>query len=158
MISRKLYEKTPLDLLLSSLRPATKIEKLSPADRVFGWVSQDPGPGGGEPAYRGQLRVGPVTCTTADAMAAIPGSKRTLAILAQPKPQQGRFYLGQANGPAGPKGRDKEAAGYGGANGSAGRRSIRTTANSRKRPGGPARRAIRIARLPVGSSRRHHST
>jgi CRISPR/Cas system CSM-associated protein Csm3 (group 7 of RAMP superfamily) len=114
MISRKLYEKSPLDLLPSSLRPAKAIPSLSPADRVFGWVSQDAAADDPEPAYRGQLRVGPITCITEDAVALFP--ERTLAILAQPKPQQGRFYLGQANGSAQPKGRGKEGAGYGGTN------------------------------------------
>ena len=116
MISRKLYEKSPLDLLPPSLGPARTISSLSPADRVFGWVNQDTAPDDPEPAYRGQLRVGPVTCaTTEDAVELFP-QPMTLAILAQPKPQQGRFYLGQASGSAQPKGRGKEGAGYSGTN------------------------------------------
>ncbi|GIW92469.1 MAG: hypothetical protein KatS3mg110_0510 [Pirellulaceae bacterium] len=54
-ISRKLFDVAPLDLLPESLRPADAISKLSPADRVFGWVNQE-----GKGAYRGQIRIGPV--------------------------------------------------------------------------------------------------
>src|SRR5262249_14336711 len=42
MISRKLYNQSPLDVLPEWLRPARSIGELSPADRVFGWVNQDP--------------------------------------------------------------------------------------------------------------------
>ena len=44
-ISRKLHAKSPFDLLPERLmlRPASHIQQLSPADRVFGWVSQDKG-------------------------------------------------------------------------------------------------------------------
>lgn len=117
MISRRLFDKTPFDLLPKKLRPATNQSELSPADRVFGWVNQQAQEGTGA-AYRAQLRVGPVTCITPDAVTkfAVP---KALAILGQPKPQQGRFYLGrkQNNGvePI-PAGTPKEQAGYMGAN------------------------------------------
>ena len=114
MISRKLYDRSPLDLLPDSLRPATSIKGLSPADRVFGWVSQDPAPDDPEPAYCGHVRVGQVTCTTG-AVETFPQPRR-LAILGQPKPAQGRFYLGQSNGSAQNRGRSKADAGYGGNN------------------------------------------
>ena len=94
MISRKLYEKSPLDLLLPSLHPAKKISCLSPADRVFGWVSQDPAPGDPEPAYRGQLRVGPVTCITENALAPLPESMRSL----RSWPSRNRSRAGSTSG------------------------------------------------------------
>ncbi|MDR3636736.1 MAG: TIGR03986 family CRISPR-associated RAMP protein [Isosphaeraceae bacterium] len=115
MISRKLYDRSPLDLLPDLLRPATTINGLSPADRVFGWVSHDAVPDDPEPAYRGHVRVGPVTCTTEDAVETFREPK-ALAVLGQPKPQQGRFYLGRANGSAQNTGISKAEAGYGGAN------------------------------------------
>ncbi|AGY58605.1 TIGR03986 family type III CRISPR-associated RAMP protein [Gloeobacter kilaueensis] len=90
MISRALYDAAPIDLLDASLHPATALQELSPAERVFGWVNQD-----GTGSYRGNLRIGPVTCTADDAAErfAIPGVP--LAILGQPKPQQIRFYVAE---------------------------------------------------------------
>jgi CRISPR-associated protein (TIGR03986 family) len=89
MISRELYKHPPVDLLLnSSLLPARSREKLSPADRAFGWANQD-----GKQAYRGNLRIGPVRCETQDAVEQFPDQDVPLAILGQPKPQQARFYV-----------------------------------------------------------------
>jgi CRISPR-associated protein (TIGR03986 family) len=85
MIARKLFEADPNELLHESLKPATSLAQLSPADRVFGWVNQD-----GSGAYRGNLRIGPVHGRAEDVLrfeSAVP-----LAILGQPKPQQVRFY------------------------------------------------------------------
>jgi len=96
MISRDLYEKAPSQLLPETLRPVQRREELSPADRVFGWVN-----GNGEGAFRGQLRVGPVTCDQGQGMTAIERLDNNdpqglaLAILGQPKPQQERFYAAQ---------------------------------------------------------------
>ncbi|WP_347242939.1 TIGR03986 family CRISPR-associated RAMP protein [Thermogutta sp.] len=122
-ISRKLYDVAPLDLLDCSLRPATSLDQLSPADRVFGWVNQR-----GHGAYKGQLRIGPVTCITpADRAIEWFNSKKRnlydeeaksepglpLAILGQPKPQQARFYVAASpNGEAQRDGLSKEEAGY----------------------------------------------
>ncbi len=122
MIARELFTASPLDLLHSSLCPADRFDALSPADRVFGWVNQR-GPAGadrdgrtGRPestsreqasgrrpraAYGGQLRVGPVAFSAPDGddgLDRFAGRGVPLAILSQPKPQQGRFYL--AAGPA----------------------------------------------------------
>lgn len=110
MISRRLFESSPLSLLPPSLRPATTLSQLSPADRVFGWVNQE-----GHGAYRGNLRIGPVTCLTNKEQAienfGTPGLP--LAILGQPKPQQARFYVAASpDGEAQPDGLSKEAAGY----------------------------------------------
>ncbi|WP_322779174.1 TIGR03986 family CRISPR-associated RAMP protein [Frankia sp. Cas4] len=92
MIARELFSASPKDLLHPSLRPASTRDELSPADRVFGWVNPD-----GHGAYRGQLRVGPVTLdadrdAVGHAVADFGADGLPLAILGQPKPQQGRFY------------------------------------------------------------------
>jgi CRISPR/Cas system CSM-associated protein Csm3 (group 7 of RAMP superfamily) len=113
------YEMSPLDLLAESLRPAGDIKLLSPAERLFGWANQT-----GDGAYRGQLRVGPVICKTQDAIElfGIPGLP--LAILAQPRPQQGRFYVAaSSNGEAQRDGLLKEEAGYGRGKGLRGRKA-----------------------------------
>jgi len=109
-ISRRLYEAAPIELLDESLRPATSLSALSPADRVFGWVNQQ-----GQGAYCGHVRVGPVACTTpADqAIEDFGDPGLPLAILGQPKPQQARFYVAKdASGAAQASGLDKQNAGY----------------------------------------------
>ncbi|MBI4468139.1 MAG: hypothetical protein HY650_02335 [Acidobacteria bacterium] len=119
MIARELFETSPWDLLDDSLRPAAAIDRLSAADRVFGWVKVDTDTGartrGEHVAARGLLRIGPVRCTSDSAEAverfAPPGVP--LAILSAPKPQQGRFYVAQSpNGEAQKDGLSKQAAGY----------------------------------------------
>jgi CRISPR-associated protein (TIGR03986 family) len=89
LVSRKLFQVAPKDLLDRSLWPAEERTKLSPADRVFGWVN-----GSGDGAYRGQLRVGPVDTSAARVETFTDRDEYgvPLAILGQPKPQQGRFY------------------------------------------------------------------
>jgi CRISPR-associated protein (TIGR03986 family) len=91
-IARALFTNPPENLLDATLRPAPSLDELSPADRVFGWVA-DSGSGGG--AYRGQLRVGPVTCETDTSHAVEEFSEPgvPLAVLSMPNPQQGRFYV-----------------------------------------------------------------
>jgi len=132
-ISRDLYSVSPLSLVPSSLRPATQIKELSPADRVFGWVNQE-----GKGAYRGHLRIGPVTCLTSpeNAIEWFNKQKRNLygeeaerepglplAILGQPKPQQARFYVAASpDGEAQKDGLDKEKAGYSSGKGLRGRK------------------------------------
>ena len=39
-----LHDVSPSKLLPPGLKPAATLEKLSPADRVFGWVRQNEGP------------------------------------------------------------------------------------------------------------------
>lgn len=90
-ISRRLFAKSPWDLLPQSLRPAGSLDELSPADRVFGWV-RDGADQGGAVAWRGCLRVGPVTCGSDDPVLGFSEKGLPLAILGQPKPQQFRFY------------------------------------------------------------------
>jgi len=108
MISRRLFESSPLSLLPKSLLPAVSLPELSPADRVFGWVNQQ-----GKGACKGNLRIGPVKCDTKDAIRNFGSPGKPLAILGQPQPQQARFYV--ANSPEGqsqPNGRTKDKVGY----------------------------------------------
>jgi CRISPR-associated protein (TIGR03986 family) len=92
-VSRHFYEKVPNELLHDTLKPSEDISKLSPADRVFGWVNQR-----GNGSYKGNLRIHSVQCKT-DAAIAIQefDPNLTLAILGQPKPQQARFYVAKDN-------------------------------------------------------------
>jgi CRISPR-associated protein (TIGR03986 family) len=109
-ISRDLYSVSPLSLLHPSLRPATSLSQLSPADRVFGWVNQQ-----GHGSYKGNVRVGPVKCETPkeQAIADFGTPGLPLAILGQPKPQQARFYVAKTpNGEAQGDRLSKQDAGY----------------------------------------------
>jgi CRISPR-associated protein (TIGR03986 family) len=111
MIARRLYEEPPGNLLPSTLKPAATMDKLSPADRVFGWVGQNVK---GKNAYRGQIRIGAVDCISNKAEAIEPFTQNIpLQILGQPKPQQGRFYVAEKqSGEAQIKKRSNENAGY----------------------------------------------
>ena len=116
------FPESPWDLLDATLHPALSINELSPADRVFGWVRADAdadSPGGenrhNRIAVRGCLRVGPVLCESSleEADQAFPDPGVPLAILAAPKPQQGRFYVAKLpNGKAQDDGLEKVEAGY----------------------------------------------
>jgi CRISPR-associated protein (TIGR03986 family) len=109
MISRQLHEVSPDELLGECLKPTSDIKKLSPADRVFGWVGQNVK---GRSAYRGQIRLGVVKCEREDAIEPFTQSV-PLQILGQPKPQQGRFYVAERHsGEAQTKKRNNENAGY----------------------------------------------
>jgi CRISPR-associated protein (TIGR03986 family) len=90
MISRGLFEVAPEMLLSSTLHPATCMDKLSPADRVFGWVNQDKS---GKGAYKGNLRIHSVKCGSDNSIHKFDGDGLPLAILGEPKPQQARFYV-----------------------------------------------------------------
>ena len=92
MISRGLFEDSPDELLSSSLHPATTMDQLSPADRVFGWVNQVKD---GKGSYKGNLRIHSVKCENDDAIQEFDGNGLSLGILGQPKPQQIRFYVAQ---------------------------------------------------------------
>ena len=80
------YDKSPEDLLDSSLRPAEERSKLSPADRLFGWVGSDRG-------YKGRIRVVCEDGARPEIIEKFDGGALPLAILGQPKPSQGRFYV-----------------------------------------------------------------
>ncbi len=96
-ISRKLFSVSPEKLLEDTGRlPAERLEELSPADRVFGWVHQK-----GRGAYRGNLRIGAIRCETSadEAIEHFGHPGVPLAIPGAAKPQQARFYV--ARSPAG---------------------------------------------------------
>ncbi|MBI5758598.1 MAG: TIGR03986 family CRISPR-associated RAMP protein [Planctomycetales bacterium] len=108
MISRKLHVASPFSLLSRTLGPAQGREHLSPADRVFGWINSD-----GHGAYRGNVRIGPVTCQTDNPVESFGNAGLPLAILGQPKPQQARFYVGSTpQGESQVDGLSRESAGY----------------------------------------------
>lgn len=93
-ISRRLYNKSPHELLPDSLKPASQMSELSPADRVFGWVNQN-----GKGSYKGNLRLNSMKCISSkeDAIAFFEKNnpqKPTLPlnILGQPQPSQAKFY------------------------------------------------------------------
>ena len=98
-ISRELFEVAPEKLVPSSLLPAESISKLSPADRVFGWVHEsaaslresDPS---AVVAWKGQLRLGPVVCSTIGegAFEKFGDVGFPLPALSAPKPSQAQFY------------------------------------------------------------------
>jgi CRISPR-associated protein (TIGR03986 family) len=109
-ISRHFYKKTPNDILQDYLKPATKLDELSPADRIFGWVNQDTN---GKGAYKGNLRVHSVKCGDDYSIQEFDSEGFSLAILGQPKPQQARFYVAKdKQGSPLPDGIDKQD-GYG---------------------------------------------
>lgn len=104
MISRELFPSSPEALLDLSLRPASQLKQLSPADRVFGWVAPNAEQSRATSsdtvvAFRGQLRVGPVTCQSEDAVEDFRDNPVPLAILSSPKPSQASFYLEQQGQP-----------------------------------------------------------
>jgi CRISPR-associated protein (TIGR03986 family) len=104
-ISREIYEKSPIDCAHPSILPAEDIDSLSPADRVFGWVSQ--GKGG---AWKGKVRISDSTKAQVESFNHEP---IPLAILGNPKPAQVRFYVGDQNGGPQRYRIPKSQAGYG---------------------------------------------
>jgi CRISPR-associated protein (TIGR03986 family) len=116
MISRDLQDASPDELLDASLKPASDFSRLSPADRVFGWVKDGQARATEQAAYRGNLRVGRVTCETADAIATLASGRLPglpLSIMGQPKPEQARFYVAKdQQGTAQANGMRKELAIY----------------------------------------------
>jgi CRISPR-associated protein (TIGR03986 family) len=79
------------------LLPSTDFDRLSPADRVFGWVSQDADEQRtSRVAYKGRVRFSHA-CVIHNA-GVMP--KMTLAILSTPKPTTTRFYVDPQGGPA----------------------------------------------------------
>lgn len=102
MITRGLYEMSPTSQLSQTLKPAITAEQLSPADRVFGWVNQNnrkpKNKNSKNNAYKGQLRVHSIECTTPIEQAVnndLGELGLPLAILGEPKPAQTRFYAAQ---------------------------------------------------------------
>lgn len=107
LIGRKPFPKAPRDLVPPETLPSGDFTKLSPADRVFGWVPEERTTV--EPsAYLGNLRLEPCICTTDKEPIKDFTEPVQLAPLQSPKPTQFRFYVGQANGDALDPGRDKD--------------------------------------------------
>jgi CRISPR-associated protein (TIGR03986 family) len=113
MISRELFVQPPW--LDPALHPSVSLQVLSPADRVFGWVSQESTGTYGTSAYRGNLRVGSATCVEWPGKAQgekpleeFQGRGIPLGILGQPKPQQARFYAAR-DAEGAPLGQDGQA-------------------------------------------------
>ncbi len=99
-LSRSLFQEAPRGLLSETLKPATSREKLSPADRVFGWVKSTAGYTEKGIAHRGHLRVGKIHCLSGPDAIENFSPELTLAILGQPKPAQSLFYVARGNGHA----------------------------------------------------------
>ena len=95
MISRELYDNSPEDLLNASLRPAKTLSELSPADRLFGWVPQQKQDSvrESEGGYKSRIRVVCNDGPRSDIVKRFGRGSIPLAILGQPKPAQGRFYV-----------------------------------------------------------------
>ena len=90
MISRELYDNSPANLLDSSLKPANERSELSPTDRLFGWAPQK---SGGDQGYKGRIRIVCEDGARPEIIEDFDGKSLPLAILGQPKPAQGRFYV-----------------------------------------------------------------
>lgn len=78
--------------------PATKMDELSPADQVFGWVHQRKSDGASKSreAYKGQLRIADVSA--GDRAIEKFNEPLPLAILSTPKPNQALFYAEKKGG------------------------------------------------------------
>ena len=117
-ISRELYAKAPQDLLDPSLQPASTLNKLSPADRLFGWVPQnternDDTSTENEGGYKSRIRVICEDDPRPGIIQNFEGGNLPLTILGQPKPAQGRFYVAKdKDGNPQKNGLSKEEAGY----------------------------------------------
>ena len=110
MISRELYKNTPEDLLDESLRPAEKLNDLSPADRLFGWTPQGESSDSG---YKSRIRVVCDDSERSDVLEKFENDPLPLSILGEPKPEQGRFYVAADNkGTPQDKAQNKKDAGY----------------------------------------------
>ncbi|PID55086.1 MAG: TIGR03986 family CRISPR-associated RAMP protein [Micrococcales bacterium] len=93
LISRELFDRPPEELLPPTRRPATDMEQLSLADRVFGVVPQRPDEEYPASGYRGRLSVVETGCETADwQQPGFPAEGVVMAPLSSPKPSQFRFY------------------------------------------------------------------
>ena len=101
MISRELARKIPRDLVPAHLLTAEEFDKLSAADRVFGWVRQGKGDtqdAHARNAYKGHFRIRKITCETSshDAVHTFNGDGLPLAILFYTETSQALFYAAGA--------------------------------------------------------------
>lgn len=92
MISRDLFDEAPNKCLPDVFRPARNLAEASPADRLFGFVNSE-----GHGAHKGQVRISKVKAINASVVSL--GNGLTMAILGQPKPSMGPFYLLQGKEP-----------------------------------------------------------
>ena len=110
------YPKSPAALLHSSLKQASNRSKLSPADRLFGWVplrKSDDQKQESKGGYKGRIRVVCEDGTRPEIVQKFDGKTLPLAILGQPKPAQGRFYVAKDDqGAPQNDGISKQNAGY----------------------------------------------
>ena len=104
-ISRELSDVSVWDCLDDSLKPADDIAKLSPADRLFGWVKQK-----GSGSWKGKIKISAGKCQ--DDPVEYFETPLTLEILGEPKPSQARFYLGNKDGSPQRNGIPKEETSY----------------------------------------------
>lgn len=96
MIGRKPFPGAPKVSLPEPHHPATARDRLSPAERVFGWVRQGPDKAG--VAYRGHVRVEAGSrWPDASAVEKLP-FPLPLVTLNSPKPSQFLFYLADKDG------------------------------------------------------------
>ncbi|MFT4189114.1 MAG: RAMP superfamily CRISPR-associated protein [Aeromicrobium sp.] len=103
------FKKSPAEVLdLEDLRPSVSVEKLSPAERVFGWVGDERAE---TPvaAYRGHAWVEDVHVDRAEIVPLTETDPEGLQLttLNSPKPEQYRFYLKDVDGKPLPSGRQK---------------------------------------------------
>lgn len=84
------YEKSPEELLDLTLKPAKERSKLSPADRLFGWVPQQ---SDSDQGYKGRVRIVCEDDARPEIIQHFDGKDLPLTILGEPKPAQGRFYV-----------------------------------------------------------------
>lgn len=95
MIGRETFPLSPGQVLDELHHPAPSADKLSPADRLFGWARTEAGVKDrerGVDAYAGHFRVDPVRCEAKNAIYK-GGNPLWLPILNSPKPEQFRFRL-----------------------------------------------------------------
>ena len=102
-ISRELCSVSPWECLDDSLKPAKEpddkiqrkqeaLKNLSPADRLFGWISHK-----GSGAWKGKVRISCGVCGGKNPVIKF-STPLHLSILGGPKPAQARFYLGDEKG------------------------------------------------------------
>ena len=114
------YQKSPEELLHSSLKPAKCRNELSPAERLFGWVlqkgdqdQQTDTEDKNKRGYKSRIRV---VCENGVRPSIVEDFKNAplpLTILGQPKPEQARFYVAKdAQGNPPDDGISKSNAGY----------------------------------------------
>ena len=96
LITREAFPLAPDDLLHPGLKPAAQRDRLTAADRVFGWVADEQGTP--RTAHRALLRVGGVTVTDPAPTPPHPAWTWELATLNSPKPSNARFYTRNADG------------------------------------------------------------